>query len=410
MPLRLLIHGINYAPELVGIGRYTGELGAYLAARGHRVTVLTGPPYYPQWRAPAAYKWRWRREWMDGAEVLRAPLYAPARVTGKTRVLHELSFGAACLGWWPQLIRRRWDGVLAVCPLLQSGLMPAWLARRQGIPFIFHFQDLQLDAARDLGILRQPLLLAAVEGLEAWLLRQARMVTTISPAMAARLADKGAFPARLRVLPNWADLEHIRPGPRDNPWRRGQGLEDAILALYAGAMGEKQGLELILDAARRTQTRPDLQYILAGEGGAKARLMAQAAALGLTNLRFLPIQAPEDFARMLAAADIHLVVQRPQAADLVMPSKLANILAAGRPFIATAPPDSELARVTLASHAGVLTPPEDAAALSQAILALAADPAVREDMGRKARRYAEGHLARDVILAGWEALLLELAG
>ena len=121
-PMRILIHGINYAPELVGIGRYTGELGAWLASRGHAVTVLAGPPYYPEWRVAPAYRpQRWRREFLGGVEVLRAPLYAPARVTGRTRVLHELSFGASCLYWWlAELWRRPWDVVLAVCPLLQS--------------------------------------------------------------------------------------------------------------------------------------------------------------------------------------------------------------------------------------------------------------------------------------------------
>jgi colanic acid biosynthesis glycosyl transferase WcaI len=130
--LRLLIHGINYAPEFVGIGRYTGELGAWLGSRGHAVTVLAAPPYYPAWRVPEPYRRpAWRREWLDGVEVLRAPLYAPTRVTGKGRVLHELSFGASCLAWWPTLWTRSWDAVLAVCPLLQSGLIPALLARHQ---------------------------------------------------------------------------------------------------------------------------------------------------------------------------------------------------------------------------------------------------------------------------------------
>ena len=207
MALRLLIHGINYAPEFIGIGRYTGELGAWLRSRGHAVTVLAAPPYYPEWRVPAAYRRPvWRREWLDGVEVLRAPLYAPARVTGKSRVLHELSFGAGCLPWWPTLWTRSWDAVLAVCPLLQSGLMPALLARNQNVPFILHVQDLQLDAARELAIIRQPLLLALLERLERFLFTRAQAVTTISRAMAARIQDKGVPPERVHFLPNWADL------------------------------------------------------------------------------------------------------------------------------------------------------------------------------------------------------------
>jgi len=411
-PMRILIHGINYAPELVGIGRYTGELGAWLASRGHAVTVLAGPPYYPEWRVAPAYRpQRWRREFLGGVEVLRAPLYAPARVTGRTRVLHELSFGASCLYWWlAELWRRPWDVVLAVCPLLQSGLIPYLLARRQGIPLIIHVQDLQLDAARELGILRQPALLAGVDRLERFLFSRARAVTTISPAMADKIRDKGVPASRLVVLPNWADLDRIRPGRRDPGLRKELGLDSAVIVLYAGTLGEKQGLETVLEAAARTRGNPRIRYLLAGEGGAKSRLEARAQELGLKNLQFLPLQSEERFPRLLAAGDIHLVVQKQKASDLLMPSKLANILAAGRPFIATALPETELGRITLDSRAGVLASPEDPGALARAVVKLAADAGARKEMGRRARRYAETNLGRDGILARWEDLLYGLTG
>jgi colanic acid biosynthesis glycosyl transferase WcaI len=407
--MRLLIHGINYAPEMVGIGRYTGELGAWLRSRGHAVTVLAAPPYYPAWRVPAAYRRpAWRREWLDGVEVLRAPLYAPARVTGKGRVLHELSFGASCLAWWPTLWGRSWDAVLAVCPLLQSGLVPALLARRQKIPFIFHVQDLQLDAARELAIIQQPFLFALLERLEGFLFTRAQAVTTISQAMAARIKEKGVVPERVHLLPNWADLEGIKPGKRRKALRRELGLDTEVMVLYAGNMGEKQGLELILAAAALTRRNPDIRYILVGEGAARQRLMERAQQLALDRVRFLPLQLGERFPLLLAAADIHLVVQKQQASDLVMPSKLGNILAAGGPYIATARPETELGRVTLESQAGLLVPPGDAGSLAQAIVKLAREPEARKKMGHKARKFAETGLRRDKILKKWESLLDEL--
>jgi colanic acid biosynthesis glycosyl transferase WcaI len=407
--MRLLIHGINYAPELVGIGRYTGELGAWLRSRGHAVTVLAAPPYYPDWRVPAAYRRpAWRREWLDGVEVLRAPVYAPARVTGRGRVLHELSFGASCLAWWPSLWARSWDAVLAICPLLQSGLVPALLARRQKIPFIFHVQDLQLDAARELAILQQPFWFAVLERLEALLFSRAQAVTTISRAMAARIMDKGVSPERVHLLPNWADLEAIKPGNRRNVLRRELGLDAEIMVLYAGNMGEKQGLEFILAAAALTRHDPGIRYILAGEGAARQRLMERAQQLALDTVCFLPLQLRERFPLLLAAADIHLVVQKDQASDLVMPSKLGNILAAGRPFIATARPETELGSVTSECHAGLLVPPGDADSLAQAIVALARKPELRKKMGVKARKFAKAGWGRDKIMAKWERLLDEL--
>jgi colanic acid biosynthesis glycosyl transferase WcaI len=298
--------------------------------------------------------------------------------------------------------------VLAICPLLQSGLIPALLARHQKVPFIFHVQDLQLDAARDLAIIRQPLLFACLERLERFLFTRAQGVTTISRAMAARIRDKGAPPERVHLLPNWADLEDIRPGNRHNPLRQELGLKDEVLVLYAGNMGEKQGLEVILEAAALTRDNLDLRYILVGEGAARERLMDQARHLGLNTVRFLPLQSNDRFPLLLAAADIHLVVQKHKASDLVMPSKLGNILAAGRPFIATSLPDTELGRVTLESQAGLLVAPEEAGFLAQAIVNLARDVDLQRKMGRNGRNFAEDRLGRDKIMAGWENLFYGL--
>ena len=405
--MRLLIHGMNYAPELLGIGRYTGELGAYLASRGHQVTVLTAAPYYPQWRVREDYRpQRWRREWRDGVEVLRAPQYVPGRVSGLGRLLQECSFGASCLYWWSTcLLQRPWDAMVAVCPPMTSGLVPGLLARRLAVPLLIHVQDLQLDAARELGILRQPLLLAGLTWLELHLFRQARAVTTISRSMAARLAAKGVPPARLQVLPNWADLDKVRPGPRLNALRRELGLTSEIVVLYAGNLGEKQGLEVILEAAALTRGKPSIRYLVAGEGAARDRIKLRAQDLGLDNLTFLPLQSNSRLPLLLAAADLHLVVQRQKAADLVMPSKLTNIMAAGRPFIATAGEGTELARVTSESRAGLVVPPEDGRALAQAVLGLAGDPGARKEMGVRARRYAEAFWDRERILRQWEEVL-----
>lgn len=405
--MRLLIHGMNYAPELLGIGRYTGELGAYLASRGHQVTVLTAAPYYPQWRVREDYRpQRWRREWRDGVEVLRAPQYVPGRVSGLGRLLQECSFGASCLYWWSTcLLQRPWDAMVAVCPPMTSGLVPGLLARRLAVPLVIHVQDLQLDAARELGILRQPLLLAGLTWLELHLFRQARAVTTISRSMAARLAAKGVPPARLQVLPNWADLDKVRPGPRFNALRRELGLTSETVVLYAGNLGEKQGLEVILEAAALTRGKPSIRYLVAGEGAARDRIKLRAQDLGLDNLTFLPLQSNSRLPLLLAAADLHLVVQRQKAADLVMPSKLTNIMAAGRPFIATAGEATELARVTTESRAGLVVPPEDGRALAQAVLGLAGDPGARKEMGVRARRYAEAFWDRERILRQWEELL-----
>ncbi|MCX5892935.1 MAG: WcaI family glycosyltransferase [Deltaproteobacteria bacterium] len=409
--MKLLIHGMNYAPELVGIGKYTGELGAYLASRGHQVTVLAAAPYYPQWRVQEDYRpQRWRREWLDGVEVLRVPQYVPARVTGKGRLLQEISFTGSCLYWWSTyLLGQPWDVMVAVCPPMTSGLVPGLLAKRRDLPLVIHVQDLQLDAARELGMLSQPVLLHGLAGLERRLFRRAQAVTTISRSMAERLAAKGVPGSRLHLLPNWADLENIRPESRQNDIRRELGLTSETVVLYAGNLGVKQGLEVVLQAAVLTREEPSIRYLMAGEGAARERLMWLAQNLGLDNLGFLPLQSDRRFPLLLAAADIHLVVQRRQAADLVMPSKLPNIMAAGRPFIATADAGTELGRVANESQAGLLTPAEDAGSLAQAIRRLATDSGLRKRLAVQGRQYAEAHWGREQLLRQWEELLLGLS-
>ncbi|MDD2903849.1 MAG: glycosyltransferase, partial [Syntrophales bacterium] len=149
-------------------------------------------------------------------------------------------------------------------------------------------------------------------------------------------------------------------------------------------------------------------YVIVGEGGGRERLVTEARQQNLDKIIFLPIQSRSRFPLLLAMGDIHLVVQKSQAADLVMPSKLTNILAAGRPFIATAAPGTELTRATIASQAGLLAPPENALALTQAIRTLAAAPAKREKLGQNARRYAERQLSQEVILSRMTALLYKV--
>ncbi len=408
--MRLFLYGYNYTPELTGIGRYTGEMATWLAARGHKVTVLTGMPYYPEWRVHPAYKGKgWMREWRDGVEVLRSPLHVPSKVTGKGRIMLELSFAVSCLYWWPHIFSRRWDAVLVICPPSLTIFLPLLLARQQGINLILHFQDFQLDVARKLGILPHGLSVSMLDRLDRFFLDQANMNTAISEGMLARLRDKGIPAHRLKLLPNWADLETIRPGSDNNDLRKELGFNSEVIVLYAGSMGEKQGLEVILESARLTERRTDIRYIIAGEGGTKARLMASAKNQSLENVLFLPLQPEERFPQFLAVGDIHLVVQKAEASDLLMPSKLTNILAAGRPFVTTALPGTELAKVAEESQAGLLVPPEDSGALAQAIIKLADGRGLRQKMGKKARQYAENHLSRDVILSRFEDALLNLA-
>jgi colanic acid biosynthesis glycosyl transferase WcaI len=410
-PLRILIHGINYAPEAIGVGKYSGEMGEWLAERGHEVRVVTAPPYYPMWRIGDGYSaLAYRRERVAGTDVWRCPLWVPVKPSGIKRLLHLMSFAA---GGLPAMLRQiAWkpDVIVVIEPPLFC-VPSAWLtARLCRARTWLHVQDFELEAAMGLGMLGTGSVRRALFYVERLLLRMPDRISTITPIMRRRVVEKGIPEERAWTFPNWSDIDFVRPAPPDPAVRRefGAGPDD-VLILYAGNMGEKQGLELALDAADRLKERPEIKFAMVGTGAARTKLEREARERKLGNVRFFPLQPLERLPLMLAAGDIHLVVQKREAADLVMPSKLTNILAAGRPSIATTEPGTALYDVLNEHDCGLITTPGNAEELMAAIVTLAEDARMRERLGRNARKYAEIHLDKDKILSGFEEKLRELA-
>lgn len=412
--MKLVIYGLNYAPEPTGTGKYTGDLAAWLVMRGNRVEAISGLPHYPQWRLDPAYvDGRSRIEELVGVHVQRASHHVPPadRLGAGARIRLETTFTLSAARYWlPRFFcRDKPDVVIAVTPPMQISVWPLlhhWIRR---VPWVLHVQDLQVDAALRLNILKLGLLGRLLYRIEGFLLRHATRVSTITEAMRARIIAKGVPADRVWLCPNWADVSTIRPGPRNNIFRQSLHIsEDTLLVLYAGNMGEKQGLEIVLEAAKHCHDDARLLFLMVGDGGARTRLQKQAEAMGLSNMRFLPVQPLERLNDMLAAGDIHLVVQKRDAADLVMPSKLTNILAAGRVCVATADPGTALHDTVHGHETGKAVPPGDVAALTAAIRTLADDSSLREACGLRARRYAEQYLDKDHILSAFEKQLKTL--
>jgi len=408
--VKLLIYGLNHWPEKVGIGRYTGELAAWLAARGHSVRVIAAPPYYPDWRVWRGWRrfW-WQRERHDGVLVWRAPLWVPRRPSGGKRALHLLSFALTSLpvALWQALVFRP-AVVFAVAPALASAPM-AWLAAKAGVarPWL-HIQDFELDAAFGLGLMHGGWLRRRALGVERCLLRRFRRVSTISPRMLDRLAAKGVAAERRLLFPNWVDCRAIRPlaePPTDLAAELGLPAGRRI-ALYSGNLGEKQGVEILVEAARLLASRADLLLLIVGEGAARGRL--EAAAGGLDNVLFRPLVPAERLNALLNLAEVHLLPQRADAADLVLPSKLAAMLASARPVVATAAAGTGVALAV--DGAGLVVPPGDAEAFAAAVARLLDDPALARRLGERGRERALAEWDREAILLRFEAALGELAG
>jgi len=384
-------------------------MAQWLARAGHEVRVITAPPYYPDWTvAPGHSARRYRSESWQGVRVLRAPLWVPHQPGGLKRLLHLASFALTSL---PLLFAQwRWkpDVVWVVEPPLMCAPAAAAFAALRGAGSWLHIQDYEVDAAFDLGLIKGHALRRAVQRAERWLLRRFDRVSTISGRMVERALDKGVAPGRAVHFPNWVDIAGIAPLAAPSPYRAELGLApDAVVALYSGNMGNKQGLEVLAELAHRLRDEPRIQFVLGGSGSGRADLQGRCA--GLSNVRFLDLQPLERLNDWLGLADVHLLPQRADAADLVMPSKLTGMLASGRAVLATAMPGTELCRVVTDDAAcGLVVPPENPAAMAEALRALAADPARRDAMGASGRRYAEAELSRDAVLRRFEAQLLAL--
>ncbi len=406
--MRILIYGLNYAPELTGIGKYTGEMATWLSSRGHEVRVVTAPPYYPAWRIREDYRGSlYRIERVPGEPVVyRTPLYVTENPGGLKRVIHLCSFMLGSLPvmlrqmfWWPEV-------VFTVEPTFFGAPLALLVARGSGAASWLHVQDFEVDAAFDLGLLPAK---GPIHALALWLERSFTdaftRVSSISRKMVERSIAKGVPAERAVLFPNWVDISEVYPqeGTANN-FRTELGLEGKVLLLYSGNMGNKQGLEVLGPLAQSFVDDSRVHFLFCGDGAFRPRL--EALVSHLPNVTLLPLQPLARLNDLLNAADIHLLPQRANAADLVMPSKLTGMLSSGRPVIATADEGTQVAHVV--EGCGLVVPPEDEAALRDAAVRLVEDEALRRQLGQAARRYAVEHLGREQVLLQFERDLEEL--
>ncbi|MBS0027040.1 WcaI family glycosyltransferase [Chitinophaga sp. 22321] len=394
MGKRILLIGGNFSPEPTGIGKYNGEMISWLADNGYECTVITSYPYYPQWEVQEPYhraKHWFKKEVSGNTTIYRCPQYVPAAPSGKKRMFQDVSFAMSAFVKMMQLVwQRKFDIVITVAPPFHLGLLAVLYKRLRGATFVYHVQDLQIEAARDLQMIRSKRLISMMLKLEQLILRSADHVSSIADGMIRKISDKTG--REVFLFPNWVDVSQYHPLADKAALKEAFGFAatDKIV-LYSGAIGEKQGLEALLHAAADWQHQPDIRFLICGSGPYKVRLEQMAAQLGLSNTTFLPLQPSGQFNRFLNMADVHLVIQKSHASDLVMPSKLTTILAVGGIALITANSGTGLHELVSRHNMGILVDAENQEALRTGIGRAVWDNTT--DIAKNARAYAAAHLS-----------------
>ena len=395
--MRVLIHGINYAPEQTGVGKFTGEMAEWLSEKGASVRVITAPPYYPYWKVSYGYSWsQYKLENIKGIDIWRCPLWIPQHKTGFKRILHLLSFAASSFPILLKQIFWKPNVLIVIEPTFFCVPMSLIVAKISRVKSWLHIQDFEIDASYEMGFLPGKALYRMVKHIERIIMKHFDRISTISRKMFQRLVSNKIPSENCVLFPNWADIDKIYPISECDFFRKEWGVsKETVVVLYSGNMGEKQGLEIIIETARNLSEDPNILFVLCGNGAARERLVKMAA--GMENILFLPIQPLELFNKLLNTADIHLLPQRNDAEDLVMPSKLTGIFACGGIVITTARKNTELANVVLQAG-GMVCTPGDSSEMSRLIKNHTTNGLLHSEMRIKARNYAESNLSKEKIL------------
>ncbi|HEY9798580.1 MAG TPA: glycosyltransferase family 4 protein [Leptolyngbyaceae cyanobacterium] len=406
--MRILIYSYNYAPEPIGIAPLITELAEGLVKKGHEVRVVTGMPNYPQRRIYEGYRGKlYLTEFTNGVVVQRSYVWIRPEPSLIDRLLLEVSF--VLTSFVHALKGKRPDVILLTAPPLPVSIPAALLGWIHSAPVVLNLQDILPDAAVHVGLLKNPKLIRVFEVLEKFAYRNATKISVIADGFAENLRSKNVPEEKIEQIPNWVDVNFIRPMPKENNgFRAAHQLTGKFVALYAGNIALTQGLTTVINAAVRLRHIPDIAIVIVGEKKALDQLQLYRDTCKATNVILLPFEPREKLPEMLAAADIGLVVQKRNVISFNMPSKIQVLLASGLAIVASVPPNGTAARAVEESGGGMVVPPEDPGALAATILELYDNPDKVKLLGEKSRLYAIENYSFEQALSRYEELFAAL--
>lgn len=391
--MKLAVLGINYYPEPTGISVYNTEMCEHLTSKGHDVVMFTGFPYYPfgtdfsSWKAEKSSRHRlFLTENINAVKIKRVNLYKPKKINTTKRIFHEFSF---CFLVTLRIIfsSEKYNLIICVAPPLFLGLAAYIASRIKCIPYVFHVQDLQPDAAIELGILKKGLFCSFLYAVEKFIYNKADYVLTISEGMWEKIIKKGFTKDKVRLFYDWVDTESLKPMSKNNDFTRKYNLEDKFVVLHAGNMGQKQDMHVILQAAEKLKSDSSICFLLVGRGAKRPFVEDYIDKHALSNVLLLDVQPRGIVNEMFASADVALITQTKNVRDIVMPSKVFGPASVKKPLIITAVDDCEISRLAKRHNFGLVIEPENPGKLVGAIVHLKQDGKSSELMGKNGRLF-----------------------
>lgn len=406
--MRILIYSYNYHPEPIGIAPLMTELAEGLVNRGHEVRVVTAMPNYPQRTIYPEYRGKlYCNEFRNGVLIQRCYVAIWPKPGLIGRALLEGSFITCSLlqalrGWQPDII-------LATSPSLPACLPVTLLKNLYGCPIVLNLQDILPEAAVQTGLLSNRLAISVFELLEKFAYSNATQISVIAEGFRENLLSKQVPASRISIIPNWVDVNFIRPLPKEtSAFALRHDLLEKFVVLYSGNIARTQGLRNAIRAARALSDYPDIRFVIVGEEKHLQDLREFCQQLNVNNVLLLPFVPRAELPDMLAAADVGLIMQKRNVVGFNMPSKTQLLLACGRPIIASVPSNGTAAKAVLASGGGLVVRPENPTALVQGVLELYQHREKGRQLGRQGRLYALNHYSFQSALDRYEKLFESL--
>jgi colanic acid biosynthesis glycosyl transferase WcaI len=393
--MRILYLSQYFPPEAGATQTRAYEMARNLLRLGHAVTMIAEVPNHPSGIIPPAYRGKLvERSQLEGIEVIRVWVKASPIKSFRNRMLFYLSYmaGASLAGLL--LAHGRYDLIYASSPPLFVGAAALALSALRRIPMLFEVRDLWPESAVALGELSNPRAVAWATRLEEACYRRARVIIVVTEGIRRRLLQRGLVGDKVHLIPNGAnvDLFHFDPGARRRV-RQELSLGEKFVAIYAGIHGVAQGLETMVEAARRLQADSQIHFLLVGDGPKKAELVELVRQYKLANVTLLDEQPRPAIPALLSAADAAVIpLRKLEIFKGALPSKMFDSWACERPVLLSV--DGEARQVMEAARGGVFVEPEDPQALAQAILELRRQPELRQQMGSRGRSFTERHYSR----------------